>query len=293
MPVTEDSFPPAAPPDAWSRAEPTVVPPTDPWGQPPVTGPLASIPDPWGRVPSAPPPPPSPPDPWGQNASVAAATATLQEPQSDPGKVAGWVDSASGTPEPGELGIKERRSWHTWQLLVAVGLAAVFGMFIGNLGNSSSAKGSAGSSSSGYALPPPSSSGSSTGASTTTTPSTTTPPSATSTTAPATATAGGTAQVLVPRYQSQGNWTSPTFTITSGTWQLGWAFQCSPAPSSGSGFQAFAITPGGSPGTAAVTGSGASGSGITPLTSAGAQQIQVQAAAGCIWVVKVTGIGST
>ena len=38
--------------------------------------------------------------------------------------------SSDDPPEPGELKIKERRSWKTWQLLAAALVAAIFGMWI-------------------------------------------------------------------------------------------------------------------------------------------------------------------
>jgi len=37
---------------------------------------------------------------------------------------------SSDQPKPGELKIKERRSWKTWQLLTAVLIAAIAGMWI-------------------------------------------------------------------------------------------------------------------------------------------------------------------
>ena len=197
-------------------------------------------------------------------------------------------------PAPGELGIKERRAWKTWQLLVTTGFALVLGMFLG-YGNGSSTSANQGSQKSGHALPPPSASGTgSSGATATTVPATTTTVAgSTGSTAPPTAAGSGTATILVPRFQSQGNWTSPTFTIASGTWNIGWAFQCTPAPASGPGLQVFVVDPGAAPsGTAAVSETVASGQGVTPLTTTGAQQIVVQAPTGCIWVVKVTGIGS-
>ena len=72
--------------------------------------------------------------------------------------------SSDHPPEPGELKLKERRSWRTWQLLLAVLVAAIFGMWInGDTGGGAS---SATSSTSGT-LPP--ASGSSAAGSTTTT----------------------------------------------------------------------------------------------------------------------------
>jgi hypothetical protein len=213
-------------------------------------------------------------------------------------------------PEKGELKIKERRSWRTWQLLAAVLVAAVVGMwFNGNSGSASGIPGSgSGGSSGGYKLPPAAGSPSTTvaaagGAAT----STTAAGGATTTTAAGTATsttAAGTtattapvvlapASVLVPETQQAGNWTSPAFTIAGGTWNIGWAFQCVPVPTVTPTFQIFVVNNGASPGaTPAVTSSAASGSAVTPLTSAGGQQVIVQTSAACRWAVKVTGSGS-
>lgn len=225
-------------------------------------------------------------------------------------------------PEQGELGIKERRAWKTWQLLVAVGVAAVLGMAINAwAGNGSSSSAGASSSGSGaYKLPPPSgsvtttapanssgsgSSSSSTGSSTkaktgASKSSSSGAAAVTTTTAAGGATTGastttssvvvGPATVLVPEVQQTGDWTSPAFTIAGGTWNIGWAFQCTPAPSAPPSFQIFAVASGAAAGsTPAVTSSAASGNSITPLTSTGSQQIIVQTTAACRWAVKVTG----
>ena len=196
---------------------------------------------------------------------------------------------------PGALRIRERRSWPTWQLVTVALAMLVLGMALGNAfaGGSSS---SAGATPASRQLPPPASSvqPTTTVPSAGATPSTTAPTAATSssgatsTTAPAT----GTVSVLVGPYQSKGNWTSPSFTIAGGQWNIGWAFQCSPAPTSGTSLEIFVVPSGGSPGdTPAVSENGASGQSVTPQTSTGAQQLMVQAPAGCIWAVKVTGIG--
>lgn len=210
-------------------------------------------------------------------------------------------------PARGELQLKERRSWKTWQLLTAVVLAALVGMWIN--GNSGSA-GSTGSSTSGggaYKLPPAS------GSSPTTVPlaagssgapsagSGSTAAGSTSTTTASAAASGSSStttstvalappSVLVPETQQTGNWTSPSFTIAGGTWQIGWAFQCVPAPSATPSFEIFVVTNGGQPGTTpAVTSSAASGNAITPQTSPGSQQLVVQTSAACRWAVKVVG----
>ena len=71
---------------------------------------------------------------------------------------------------PGELKIKERRSWKTWQLLTAVLIAAIFGMWI-NGDTGGGAASTTGTSSGSGKLPPPSASpsGSAAGGSTATT----------------------------------------------------------------------------------------------------------------------------
>jgi hypothetical protein len=112
--------------------------------------------------------------------------------------------------------------------------------------------------------------------------------STTTTAAPAAGT--GPAQLLLPAYQSKGNWTSTTFTTTSPGWNIGWAFQCTPAPASGPSFQVFVTTPGGSAtGTPAVNETGASGQSASSQSSLGGQILIVQAPSNCEWVVKVTG----
>ena len=42
-------------------------------------------------------------------------------------------ETGDAPPAPGQLMIKEQRSWRTWQLSTAAGAAVVFGMFLGNL----------------------------------------------------------------------------------------------------------------------------------------------------------------
>ncbi|MGP8059525.1 MAG: hypothetical protein ACLP9C_07815 [Acidimicrobiales bacterium] len=224
-------------------------------------------------------------------------------------------------PAPGELHLKERRTWKTWQLALGMLVAALVGMAL-NYNSSSASSSSSGTKA--YTLPPPAASGSS--APTTTTPSTTLPAGSTkttsahsgsthssaarssattSTTAPAattttTAASGSTSttvaqstgpiQILVPDTQLHGNWTSPAFTITSPPWNIGWAFQCTPAPASGPSFQVFVAPSGGQPSsTPAVNESGASGQQVTQVSSTGSQVVMVQAPANCVWAIKITG----
>jgi hypothetical protein len=87
-----------------------------------------------------------------------------------------------------------------------------------------------------------------------------------------------------------GNWTSPAFTITAASWNIGWAFQCTPVPASGLSFQIFVTTVGVSPsGTAVVSESGGSGQSVTAQTTTGQQELVIEAPSNCKWVVKVTG----
>jgi hypothetical protein len=99
--------------------------------------------------------------------------------------------------------------------------------------------------------------------------------------------------VLIPQVTQTGNWTSPAFNIAGGTWNIGWAFQCTPAPTATPTFEIFVVNNGAAPGsTPAVTSSAASGSAITPETTTGSQQIIVQTSAACRWAAKVTGSSS-
>ncbi|HEY4928016.1 MAG TPA: hypothetical protein VIH95_02630 [Acidimicrobiales bacterium] len=201
-------------------------------------------------------------------------------------------------PEPGSLNLSGRRAWKSWQLVVAILVAALFGMWFN--GSTGSASSSTAGGSTGF-KPPPAASGATTttapgGATTTTTvaggATTTTVAggAATTSTVPVVV---GPATVLVPATQLTGNWTSPTFNIAGGTWNIGWAFACNPVPAQTPTFAVFVVDAGASPGaTPAVTSSAPSGQSVTPQTTTGSQQIIVQSPAGCRWVVKVTGSSS-
>ena len=275
---------------------------SDPYTPAPVysSGPPAA---PTAVPPTFVPEPSLPPPPVGIPSTEPGAAATAP---GDP------LLAADYQPEKGELKIKERRTWKTWQLLIAVVLAACAGMwFNGNSGSASgtSAGSGSGSGSSSYKLPPPTGSSTkpagTTGAGSTPTTvsstSTTSAAGSTSTTtaagASSTATTGavavGPATVLVPETQQTGNWTSPAFTIAGGTWNIGWAFQCAPAPAGGPSFEIFVVNAGAAPGsTPAVTSTAASGNTVTPQTSTGSQQLVVQTTAACRWAVKVIGSSS-
>jgi hypothetical protein len=205
--------------------------------------------------------------------------------------------SSAGVPPPGSLRIKETRSWQTWQLIVAAGIVGLVCMWIGNLTAGSQA--TAGTVGSGAALPPPSSSnrgstGSSTGGSTATTygsGSKTTGSSVPPSGSTSTTVSGPETVLLAPPQSTATNWTSPTFTIGGGSWSIGWAFQCNPAPVSGPAFQVFVAPSGGSPSaTPAVSETGASGQSVTSQSSVGTQELVVKTATGCTWIVKVTGV---
>jgi hypothetical protein len=245
--------------------------------------------DPWANW------PPAPPQAIPYGPSPAAGPPAYGAPAPDDRR-----------PEPGELHIVGRRSWKTWQLLLAVVIAAVLGMAFNGVTGSASGTSASSGSSGGYKLPPPNAStagGGSSGAghssaSTTTTTSAggSTPASGaagsvTTTTAAASVTqATGPATVLIPSTQQSGNWTSGTFNIAGGAWNIGWAFQCTPVPASTPTFAVFVVNAGASPGsTPAVTSAAASGNAVTPQTSTGSQQIVVQAPPACRWAVKVTG----
>jgi hypothetical protein len=240
-----------------------------------------------------------PPGPDGAGIQPGFGPAATDSPAPESGELA--IDDR---PEPGQLGIVERRTWKTWQLVIAVIIAALVGMWIN--GNTGSAGGASTSSSGAYKLPAPSGptattspasakaqSGSTTttttaaGGSTTTT--TAAGGSTTTTAAGGVTPAAGPATVLVPATQLTGNWTSPPFTIAGGTWNIGWAFQCTPAAPTPT-FEVFVAKTGASPGSSPAVTSGVSqGQSVTPQTTLGSQRIVVHAPAGCRWVVKVTG----
>lgn len=207
------------------------------------------------------------------------------------------MEALDRVPMRGELALKDRRSWKTWQLAIAVLVAFLIGLAI----NYKAAGGGAESTNTpSYKLPAASGGATTTtaaaggsSASTTTTTSTGTGGSTTTSSTPSsssTTAAPGPARVLLGPTQLQGNWTSPAFTTTTSGWNVGWAFRCTPAPASGPSFEVFVTPVGGSPsGTPAINETGPSGQSVTTQTSLGAQTLVVQAPSGCTWVVKVTG----
>jgi hypothetical protein len=217
---------------------------------------------------------------------------TFESPYVSSGDSWGGKPSTDAPLAVGSLKIKEPRSWKPWQKpwqLAAMFIAGLLVGFLLTYGGNTTTKAS--SSSVSHTLPPQSSSGTTT---TTSAPSANTTTSTTTSTSPSTSTTGpttGVLQVLVPAHQSRGSWTSPPFTITSGQWNIGWAYQCTPAPTSGPAFQVFIVPAGGTPGNPTVNESAGTGKAVTAETTPGSQQVQVQSPASCIWVVKVTGIG--
>ena len=208
--------------------------------------------------------------------------------------VPGQVEATGGgvesfrMPQPGELGIRERRSWRTWQLLTAVLIAAVAGMAIGHGGASS-----ASSSNAVYTPPPPASPGG--GAGSSTTGRTGTAPSAltsSSTTAGTSTTTTAPAAVLLPQVTARGSAVTPSFRVGAAPYRIGWAYDCRSAPGSTGTFQVYPLGSGQSPssGAPAVNASGATGQGLTEVNSTGTEELTVRTPAQCIWAVKVTGV---
>jgi hypothetical protein len=252
--------------------------------------------------------------------AMASPSSLTTAPGDGPGSVppSDYIPPASADgPAPGELHIKNKRSWKTWQLVVAIVVALLFGMWVNY-----DSGGSAPTTSTEGTLPPPAAPGATTTvppsgphagsnggaakggtyvttptttAGTSTTPTTTAGTSTTPTTGAGTSTTPTTApgtplQLLLPATQMKGNWTSPSFTTTAAPWNIGWAFQCTPAPVSGPSLQIYVAPVGGKPAaTPAVTETGASGQSISTASSIGAQVLQVKAPANCEWAVKVTG----
>jgi hypothetical protein len=229
-----------------------------------------------------------------------------------PSDLPGASTPPSDTPQRGELKIKERRSWRTWQLLTAIIVAAIVGMAInGDTGGGGTSSAADATKTTGT-LPPPSASTPDSGGA----PTTTTAPGAAGSTTPTTAggsagtttttaaggsttttsspsgstAAAGPARVLLTSPQQSGNWTSPAFTTTAAGWNIGWAYRCAPAPAAGPAFQVFVVPAGSTPtGTAAISETGGSGQSVNAQTSVGSQTLVVQTTASCTWIVKVTG----
>jgi hypothetical protein len=91
--------------------------------------------------------------------------------------------------------------------------------------------------------------------------------------------------VLLPRTTGTGGQTLPGFT-TGGPWKLGWAFQCSSAPS----FQIIVVPEGASPSSQpAVDKASPSGQGVSEQSTTGKLHLEVRAGPSCRWAVKASG----
>jgi hypothetical protein len=204
--------------------------------------------------------------------------------------------------QPGGLGIKEKRSWATWQFVAAIVVAALIGMAIGHSGGGSSSASGAGGGQTLRTLPPASPTTNPTtvtttlGASATSTtaasgpsgsgpsgasgaPTTTAKSGATTTTAPA-----GPQTYLVHNLQGTGPTNLPAFSIAGGGWSIGWAYRCVLAPGGAAKFQIVGGT------AKAVNEQGRDGSGTTQETKAGAQQLRILTDPACEWAVTVVGV---
>jgi hypothetical protein len=198
--------------------------------------------------------------------------------------------SEPSSEQAGGLGIKERRSWQTWQLSVAVFMAILLGMAVGHGGGGgSSSANSAGDAKPAFKLPPRPDDGSPTP----TTISSPAPPTTLASASPTTAArgpsggsaSGGPDAVLLPRTTGTGAQTLSGFTA-AGPWKLGWAFQCASAPT----FQIMVVPDGGSPPSQpAVDKADASGQGVSGQSTTGKLHLEVRAGPSCRWAVKASG----
>jgi hypothetical protein len=164
------------------------------------------------------------------------------------------------------------------------------GMWIGNSGRNTTAGASSNANRS-FVLPP---AGGPPPSSSQATPGTTTPQaSVPTTTLPATTVpATGNPTVLIPPLRSKGPGSTPQFSVAGGEWKIGWAYDCQNAPGGTALFQVFVTPAGGAaPPTPAVDESGRASQGVTTQSTAGAEKLDVKTDPGCVWVVKVTGIG--
>ena len=228
------------------------------------------------------------------------ATSSATDPKSWP---ATRADARDGGVAPGSLRIRQRRAWKTWQLVVAIVVALLVGMGIGNTGGSANPK----PVTPGYKPPPPA--GAAASATTTTTPATspttatgaatgaatgTTGNTGAATTAPPTTAAPpatATAEVLLPEKDAQGAWTSPPFTVGAAGWSIGWGYRCSGSATGSPLFEVFVVPTGSSPGaSAAISETAASGTAVSTQSTTGSVELEVRAAASCAWAVKATGV---
>jgi hypothetical protein len=198
---------------------------------------------------------------------------------------------AAGAPEPswdqpGGLEIKEKRSWRTWHVLVAAFASLLVGMAIGHAGSSGSSAG--GSAQPLFKLPDsggtPTTATLSAGDAPTTTTSVVAPASTPVAPTPVT----GVAKVLVTK-TGTGPLPPTAFAVKGGTWNIGWAYDCTKSGSAdGAGTFHITVAPPSGSAAIAVDETGRSNKGVTPRTEAGALSVEVRTA--CRWVLKVTGI---
>jgi hypothetical protein len=152
-------------------------------------------------------------------------------------------ESARATEDPAwhkGLDIRERRSWKTWQLFVAIMLALVGGMAIGNLGSKSAS--STGADKPLYSLPPD------TGGSSSAQPTTSAYPTTSASTQPTSSGSlkKGPITLLLPNKNGIGPNSTVAFTA-GGQWKLGWAYDCQLARNGTGTFAVFVVPSGGLP----------------------------------------------
>jgi len=189
------------------------------------------------------------------------------------------------------LGIRERRSWATWQLASAVLIAVVVGMWVGWSGRGGGrASASAGAQSTHLTLPPLTVAPAAT---TVTTPATTAPAAtATTTTVSSSGTsaaATGPIVVVMPNTNDRGPADLPAIT-TAGHLQIGWKFSCVAAPGGAATFEILLVAASGGATSPVLTQTGRSGTGVTPLGNTGQVRLRVVTDPGCVWAVKAVGI---
>lgn len=197
-----------------------------------------------------------------------------------------------GWDKPGGLGIKERRSFALWQVVVVGIVCLILGMIIG-YSNKKTSSSSASAPQSRLTLPPQS--GATETGPTTTLAGASGISAATTTTAPGgsstTVAVSQVATVLMPATKGQGPMDLPSFG-TAGPWSIGWAFDCAESPGGGAAFTITVIPASGpAASTPAVSESGGSNQGVaTEPSTTGTQHLRVATGTACLWIVKVTGI---
>lgn len=213
------------------------------------------------------------------------------------GRGVSQVDPVSSTEpwwrRPGGLGIKDPRSWKTWQLASAAFLALLLGMAIGY--------GEKGSGSPQEETPQQiatSETTASTAPSAADATDTDGPPDAAPTTTTTTVAAGpdsaqtgtpaaGPARVILELPATPGPKTTDKFRVAGAEWKIGWAYDCTRG---GQGaFEVKAVNGDGSPGSEApILQQGPRGKGVTTYATSGERSLVVTTS--CVWALKVTGV---